>query len=141
MRRQPANLARLLSSCVVALLVAACAAATVTTTDAPTRTSSPERSTQAPAVVSTPQPIGEPVAPEHGTEKAKVVRITDGDTIVVQLGGKNFKLRYIGMDSPELNSPDPGVQALARAAADANAALVAGKTVYLERDVSDKDTY
>ena len=44
-------------------------------------------------------PIGE-------TTEATVVRITDGDTIVVAYGGKEYKLRYIGMDTPETVDPE-----------------------------------
>jgi micrococcal nuclease len=81
------------------------------------------------------------LAPTGPTETAKVVRIVDGDTIVVALGGRNLKLRYIGMDTPEDVDPNSPVEPMSREAAAANAALVAGKTVVLEKDVSETDQY
>lgn len=81
------------------------------------------------------------LAPTGPTETAKVVRIVDGDTIVVALGGKNVKLRYIGMDTPEDVDPNKPVQPMSREAAAANTELVGGKTVVLEKDVSETDQY
>jgi micrococcal nuclease len=69
------------------------------------------------------------------------VRIVDGDTIVVSFGGTDYKLRYIGMDTPETVDPTSPVQWMGSQATAANTALVAGKTVYLEKDVSDVDRY
>ncbi len=59
--------------------------------------------------------------------------ITDGDTIKVRIGGETLPLRYIGIDTPERNQP--GYEA----AKEANARLVAGQTVYLERDCREDD--
>lgn len=80
-------------------------------------------------------------APNGPVQEATVVRIVDGDTIVVGIDGKNVKLRYIGMDTPEEVDPNTPVEPLAAQAAAANASLVSGKTVYLERDVSETDRY
>jgi micrococcal nuclease len=65
--------------------------------------------------------------------------VVDGDTIVVAFAQKEYEVRYIGMGSPgtaDASSPVPGAgpQALA-----ANKALVDGKTVILEKDVSETD--
>ena len=79
--------------------------------------------------------------PTGPTDSAKVVRIVDGDTIVVSLGGKDVKLRYIGMDTPEDVDPNSPVEPMSREAAAANTALVSGKTVVLEKDVSETDQY
>jgi micrococcal nuclease len=81
------------------------------------------------------------LAPSGAVEEAMVVRIVDGDTIVVSLGGTNRKVRYIGMDTPEEVDPNSPVEPLAAQAAAANESLVGGKTVYLERDVSETDRY
>jgi micrococcal nuclease len=59
----------------------------------------------------------------------------DGDTIRVDVGGEVFRLRYIGIDAPDL---DQWMGAEARAA---NEQLVSGQTVYLEKDVSETDKY
>ena len=91
---------------------------------------------------STPWATAKPgLAPTGPTETATVVRIVDGDTIVVALNGKNVKLRYIGMDTPEDVDPNSPVEPMSREAAAANADLVAGKTVVLEKDVSETDQY
>jgi micrococcal nuclease len=79
--------------------------------------------------------------PTGRTTKAKVTRIIDGDTIVVAVGKKSYHVRYIGMDTPEEVKPDTPIQAMAREAAAANARLVAGKNVILERDVSETDRF
>lgn len=70
-----------------------------------------------------------------GATPATVTGITDGDTIRVRSGSAEFRLRYIGVDTPEVGQP------CYDAATAANAALVADKTVYLEKDVSETDRY
>ena len=87
---------------------------------------------------STPEPTFGPI---HQTTKAKVVRVVDGDTIVVAFGGKQYKVRYIGMDSPETVDPNSPVQWMGSQATAANTALVGGATVFLEKDVSEVDRY
>jgi micrococcal nuclease len=80
-------------------------------------------------------------APTGDVQEATVARIVDGDTIVVDLGGKDMKVRYIGMDTPEVVDPESPVEPMGPEAAAANERLVGGKTVYLERDVSETDRY
>ncbi len=84
---------------------------------------------------------GETFRPTGPTEPARVVRIVDGDTIVVSVGGRDEHLRYIGMDTPETVQPGSPVQWMGPEASRANAALVAGRTVVLEKDVSETDRY
>jgi micrococcal nuclease len=79
--------------------------------------------------------------PTTETTKADVVRIVDGDTIVVAYGGKQYKVRYIGMDTPETKDPNTAVQWMGPQATVANAALLDGGTVYLEKDVSEVDRF
>ncbi|MGD0976750.1 MAG: thermonuclease family protein [Minisyncoccia bacterium] len=69
---------------------------------------------------------------------AKVIRVIDGDTIVIE-GGE--RVRYIGMDAPETVDPKKPVQCFGPEASAENKLLVEGKTVRLEKDVSDKDIY
>ncbi len=85
---------------------------------------------------------GAPERPAGATQDAALVRVVDGDTIRVMVGGVEERVRYIGIDTPELNSttsatPDP----YAEAAADVNARLLAGGRLVLERDVSERDRY
>ena len=88
---------------------------------------------------------GSPAAPTFGpsgeTQYAIVTSVTDGDTIRVDIDGEEYPLRYIGVDAPEPNAYDPATKALAEAATEANRALVDGREVFLERDVSDTDPF
>jgi len=68
----------------------------------------------------------------------KVLYVVDGDTIVVE---ENKKVRYIGIDTPELHHPTKPVQCFGQEAKAINQKLVEGKQVYLEKDVSETDKY
>jgi micrococcal nuclease len=81
------------------------------------------------------------LAPTGQTEAGTVVRVVDGDTIIVRLRGRDERVRYIGMDTPESVKPDSPVEPFGKEAAAENRRLVAGRTVTLERDVSDRDQY
>lgn len=74
-----------------------------------------------------------PAAP--GGEIATVTRVIDGDTVDVRMGGETFRVRYVGINTPERDEP------CYTAATNANAGWVAGQTVTLVRDVSDTDRY
>jgi len=71
-------------------------------------------------------------------EKTQVIKVVDGDTIKIE-GDRT--VRYIGVDTPETKHPKKPVQCFGREASDANKALVEGKYVYLERDISETDRY
>jgi endonuclease YncB( thermonuclease family) len=86
--------------------------------------------------------VSEPTfKPQGETRVAYVTQIVDGDTIRVDIDGEEFPLRYIGMDTPEENANDAKIKEMADAATAANARLVEGEQVYLEKDVSDTDRY
>jgi len=72
---------------------------------------------------------------------ARVTRVIDGDTIEVSLEGIICKVRYIGIDTPETVHPSQPVECFGKEASDKNSALVAGKIVKLEKDVSETDKY
>jgi micrococcal nuclease len=76
-----------------------------------------------------------------GSEEARVVRVVDGDTVKVSLGGRVESLRYIGMDTPEDVKPGVGVRCWSRRAAADNANLVAGRSVTLRFDRNPRDRY
>ena len=80
---------------------------------------------------------GAPAAELHG----EVVRVVDGDTIRVRLGDRIEKVRYIGVNTPEIHHPTKGAEPGGREAAGVNAALVGGKTVRLVLDVQSRDRY
>ena len=75
------------------------------------------------------------IDPNAERVEAKVVRITDGDTIAVSINGQEFKVRYIGVDSPETGS-NYASQATAY-----NTKLLAGGVVVLIKDTSETDRY
>ncbi len=87
-----------------------------------------------------PPPVTD-LAPVGATETARVVRVVDGDTIVIDRGLGNERVRYIGIDTPESVKPNTPVEFMAKEALAANEALVAGREVVLERDVSNTDRY
>jgi micrococcal nuclease len=92
---------------------------------------------------SPPPPVspGPSDGPTGATETATVLRVVDGDTIVVDRGQGRERVRYIGIDTPESVRPDHPVEWMGVEAAAANEALVAGRDVVLERDVSDTDRF
>jgi micrococcal nuclease len=75
------------------------------------------------------------------TLTGRVVHVVDGDTLHVRLGNHIEKVRYIGMNAPELHHPTKGVEPLAREATEANPKLVQGQTVRLELDVQQRNRY
>jgi micrococcal nuclease len=79
--------------------------------------------------------------PTGRTETARVVRVVDGDTLVIDRGRGEERLRYIGVDAPESVKPGSPVEFMGREASKANARLVDRATVVLERDVSETDRY
>ena len=70
-----------------------------------------------------------------------MTRVIDGDTIDVLIDGRRHRVRYIGVDTPETVHPDRGVEWMGPQASQANAALVSGRRVVLEKDVSETDRY
>lgn len=76
-----------------------------------------------------------PATPTTARERAQVVSVINGDTITVRIGGQQFTVRYVRVDTPDAG------QQYARDAAEANRRIVEGKTVELERDVSEADRF
>jgi micrococcal nuclease len=76
-----------------------------------------------------------------GSIEGTVVRVVDGDTIAVQLADRVEKIRYIGVNSPEIHHPIKGEQPGGREAAEVNRRLVGGRHVRLELDVRARDRY
>ena len=73
--------------------------------------------------------------------RVQVVNVVDGDTIKVSVDSEVYTLRYIGIDAPETKDPNRPVEWMGPEASAANERLVGGKTVYLEKDVSETDRY
>jgi micrococcal nuclease len=68
-------------------------------------------------------------------EKAVISRVVDGDTVVLSDGKR---VRFIGMDTPESTTT---TEFYGKEASDYTKSQLTGKTVYLEKDVSETDRY
>ena len=76
-----------------------------------------------------------------GAQVGRVVRVVDGDTIHVQVGGTRETVRYIGVDTPESVKPGTPVECFAKRASAFNHRLVDGEQVRLVRDTEARDRY
>jgi micrococcal nuclease len=78
-----------------------------------------------------------------GAEQAKVARVVDGDTLVVQIGARTEKVRLIGVDTPESVDKHRPVEAYGKEASAFTRRLAEGKSVRLEGEVGtlDRDKY
>lgn len=74
-------------------------------------------------------------------EGARVVRVVDGDTIKVSIGGTPDTVRYIGVDTPETKKPGTPVQCYGKAASHENERLVDGERVRLVVGAEPRDRY
>lgn len=72
----------------------------------------------------------------------EVVRIVDGDTIIVELDGGEEKLRMIGVDTPESvhNDLEKNVP-YGKVSSDYTKDMLEGREVWLEMDVEERDRY
>lgn len=89
-----------------------------------------------------------------GYESATVVRIVDGDTIVVTIDGRapgsaagegsigaEERVRFIGIDTPESVRPGTPIECFGKEAARAAAVLLEGRDVTLVKDVEERDSF
>jgi micrococcal nuclease len=89
-----------------------------------------------------------------GLEEAHVIRVVDGDTIVVEVTGRTEgpgagaateggeeRVRLIGIDTPESVKPGSPVECFGREASAAAKALLEGQDVQLVKDVEERDAY
>jgi micrococcal nuclease len=70
-----------------------------------------------------------------------VLRVVDGDTVHVRVGERVEKVRYIGVNTPELHHPRKGEEPGGREAHAVNRRLVEGRRVRLELDVQSHDRH
>jgi micrococcal nuclease len=84
-------------------------------------------------------------AVENQPGQYSVVRFSDGDTIAVDMGGKEEVIRFIGVDTPETHDPRKAVQCYGPAASafTKNIITAGGKKVRLAADArsSNRDRY
>lgn len=73
---------------------------------------------------------------------ARLVRVVDGDTIVVDIAGREETVRLIGIDTPESVKPDSAVECFGPEASHELARLVPpGTALRLARDQELRDRY
>jgi micrococcal nuclease len=75
------------------------------------------------------------------TLEAAVVHVDDGDTIDVWIDGRRERVRYIGIDAPEIAHDGVGGERGGEAATRLNLALLRGRRVRLEFDRERRDRY
>ena len=77
-----------------------------------------------------------------GTSAGVVERVIDGDTIVVRVGDREERVRYVGVDTPETVKPNTPVECFGPAAHDLNARLLHGSgvrvTLRFDRELRDR---
>ncbi|MEG2310473.1 MAG: thermonuclease family protein [Clostridia bacterium] len=71
-------------------------------------------------------------------EKAYVKRVVDGDTIIATIDNTDYKVRFIGINTPESTTK---IEPYGKEASAFTKAQLLGKTVYLQKDVSSTDKY
>ncbi|MHB9096076.1 MAG: thermonuclease family protein [Eubacteriales bacterium] len=79
--------------------------------------------------------------PDEEGNTYRVVKVTDGDTIKVNIDGRVEPVRFIGVNTPEIHHPQKSVEAWGKEAAAYTAKLLAGQKVRLIYDVQPRDRY
>ena len=74
-------------------------------------------------------------------QKAKVKYAVDGDTIWVDIDGKDEKVRFVGVNTPEVAKDGNPAEFMAEEAKDFTNKTLENKEIYLEKDISDRDKY
>jgi micrococcal nuclease len=82
--------------------------------------------------------VAYPAMPRNLTE-GRVSRVVDGDTADILVNGERWRVRMLGMDTPEVVAQDRPVECFGRQASARARQLLEGQTVYLERDASQDD--
>lgn len=77
------------------------------------------------------------------SESATLIRIVDGDTIEVSLGGAVEKVRLMGIDAPESVDPRRPVECYGKESSSHLSLLLAAPSIYLESEstAANRDTY
>lgn len=85
----------------------------------------------------------QPTTDTHDPNHYKVTRFVDGDTIVIDLNGKQEAVRMIGVDTPETHAPNTPVQCYGPAASAYTKNLIGEQKVRLEKDPANdnRDRY
>jgi micrococcal nuclease len=77
-------------------------------------------------------------AQTENSEGVLITKVVDGDTVEIEGG---FKVRLLGVDTPETVDPRRPVGCFGKEASNRVKALLSNKRVTLEKDVSETDKY
>ncbi len=96
--------------------------------------------------IPTPHILGEKVQESTAStdkiaEGYLVTKVVDGDTFEVLIEGKLYRVRLIGVDTPETVHPSQPKGCFGAEASAETKRLLTGKRVILEKDVSENDKY
>jgi len=81
-------------------------------------------------------------APRPDDGLATVTHVVDGDTIDVEIGGREERVRLIGIDTPETKKPNTPIECWGPEASAFTASLLPeGTKVRVERDIVGRDDY
>jgi micrococcal nuclease len=78
---------------------------------------------------------------EQNISLFNVIRVVDGDTIIVDFNESNERVRFIGIDTPETVHPEKQVQPFGLEASQYVKDNLEGKKVGLEFDIQERDRY
>ncbi|MBG6237495.1 micrococcal nuclease [Mycetocola sp. CAN_C7] len=80
-----------------------------------------------------------PTAPGSAAESATVVRVVDGDTLVIDRGNGDERVRLVGVDTPETVAPNSPVECFGPEASAYLTGMLTGASVRLDADPSQAD--
>lgn len=81
-------------------------------------------------------------ADSAGLVPVKVTRVIDGDTAHVRFSdGREEKVRFIGVDAPEINHPTKGLEPFGPEAEAFARSTLENKQIWLEFDIGERDQY
>ncbi|MBI5456798.1 thermonuclease family protein [Candidatus Kaiserbacteria bacterium] len=75
-------------------------------------------------------------AKQDSVQRYRVLKVIDGDTLAIEMNGKNTTLRLIGLDTPETSDPRKPVQCFGVEASLMAKELLSGQNVTIETDAS-----
>jgi micrococcal nuclease len=84
---------------------------------------------------------GPSAAPPEAGDLVTVARVVDGDTFIAQAADRRFRVRLIGVDTPETVKPQTPVQCFGREASSYARRALDGRRVRLVYDVDKYDRY
>jgi micrococcal nuclease len=78
----------------------------------------------------------------QGLTRVKITKVVDGDTAYALMpDGSEEKLRFIGVNSPEINHPTKGLEPYGPEAEVFTRSQLEGKNIWLEFDAGERDQY